>query len=339
MTTNTAAWLHEAQARPFQIKAAPLGVPAEGQILIKNHAVAINPIDGKMQSRAIYKLDYPTVLGGDVAGEVVSVGPGVTQYEPGDRVIGVAAVFEVKDTAAAGFQAYTVLDIHLTSKIGNDISYERAVVLPLGFSTASAGLFNKDFLNLRLPTQPAQDPTGEALLVWGGASSVGCNAIQLAVASGYQVITTASPGNFSLVERLGASQAFDYNSPTVVSELAEAFRGKVMVGVYDAIGGPACAPILEFLEQVDGVKFVATTIPGFPEPPQGVHFGHVYSLSIRSNDIGKAVWNDFLPQALEAGSFIPAPEPLVAGKGLESIQNAVDLVIKGVSARKVVVVL
>ena len=52
---------------------------------------------------------------------------------------------------------------------------------------------------------------------------------------------------------------------------------------------------------------------------------------------GKAIYKEFLPKALETGSFVPAPEPLVAGKELERVQEAVDLQQKGVSARKVVV--
>ncbi len=59
--------------------------------------------------------------------------------------------------------------------------------------------------------------------------------------------------------------------------------------------------------------------------------------SIRENQVAKAIWEDFLPRALEAGTFVPAPEPLVVGHGLEKIQEAVDVQMKGTSARKVVV--
>jgi hypothetical protein len=65
----------------------------------------------------------------------------------------------------------------------------------------------------------------------------------------------------------------------------------------------------------------------------------VFSPSIKDNHVGQAIFEDFLPKALEARTFIPAPEPLVVGKGLESIQGAVDLQCKGTSAKKVVVLL
>ena len=80
-----------------------------------------------------------------------------------------------------------------------------------------------------------------------------------------------------------------------------------------------------------------STKRGFPEPPEGVTLMPVFGLTIKNNEISKAIYEDFLPRALESGSFTPAPEPLVAGQGLESVQAAVDLQRSGVSAKKVIV--
>jgi hypothetical protein len=63
----------------------------------------------------------------------------------------------------------------------------------------------------------------------------------------------------------------------------------------------------------------------------------VFGLTVKDDETGKAIYEDFLPKALEAGSYKPAPEPLVVGQGLESIQAAVDLHRAGVSAQKIVV--
>ena len=82
---------------------------------------------------------------------------------------------------------------------------------------------------------PSHDPksSGKTLLVWGGSSSVGCCAIQLAVASGLKVVATCSSGNFELCRSLGASEVFDYKSETIVEDLIEALgRGKC-AGVYN----------------------------------------------------------------------------------------------------------
>ncbi|PVH86155.1 GroES-like protein [Cadophora sp. DSE1049] len=338
MPTNTAAWLTEAKSIPFTIKSAPLVSPGPNQILIKNHAIAINPIDGKLQYHAIYPIKYPTILGQDVAGEVVAVGPDVARFKAGDRVLGMTAGFVTGKDEEKGFQEYTILNVDVTSEIPESVPFENAVVLPLALATAASGLFNPDILNLNLPIEPAQKSSGKTLLVWGGASSVGSNAIQLAIAAGYEVIATASPKNFQYVKNLGAKEVFDYNTPSVVSDLVHAFEGKTSAGVFDAIGGAAWAPAIEFVEKT-GSKMVATVLAGFPDPPEGVEVKKVYAPSILSNNIGKAVFEDFLPKALEAGAYVTAPEPIVAGKGLEGIQVGVDLLRNAVSAKKVVVAL
>ncbi|PGH28174.1 hypothetical protein AJ80_00064 [Polytolypa hystricis UAMH7299] len=339
MESNTAAWITAAKAYPFEIKPAPLGIPREDQILVKNHAIAINPIDSKIQELALFPLPYPTILGQDVAGEVVAVGPHVTRFKKGDRVIGNAAGFATGRDEEKAFQAFTILWTNLTCEIPDSMPFEKAVVLPLGVTTAAAGLFQTDFLNLRLPTVHVQKSTGKTLLVWGGASSVGSNSIQLAVAAGYEVITTASLKNFASVKKIGASHVFDYNRGTVVSDLVSAAKGKTIVGVLDAIGGAAWAPSIEFIQQSTGVKLIATVTGGFPDPPEGVRMKHIFAPAIKDNHVGKAIFEGFLPEALRARMFDPAPEPLIAGEGLESVQSAVDIQRKGTSAQKVVVLL
>lgn len=337
MASNTAAWLTAAKAIPFEVKSAPLWEPAENEILVRNHAVAINPVDNSLQSLAFYPLNYPSILGQDVAGEVVAVGPNVTQFKKGDRVLGHAVGMATKRNQDNAFQAYTILRTNMVSEIPNSISFESAAVIPLGLSTAASGLFQDGFLNLQFPTEPPQKQTEKTLLIWGGASSVGSNAIQLAVAAGYEVITTASPKNFEYVKKLGASQVFDYNSSTVGDDLLNAFKGKTIAGALDCIGGPACQICVNVVHKSTGDKFVSTTKRGFADPPEGVTIKAIFGTTIKDNQVGKAVYRDFLPKALKAGTFVPAPEPLVAGKGLENVQAAVDLHKKGMSARKVVV--
>ena len=92
-------------------------------------------------------------------------------------------------SAEGAFQIYTVLLAHMASSIPSTLSYESASVLPLGVSTAACGLFQEDQPALQPPSALAKI-TGKTLLVWGGSTSVGSNAIQLAVAAGYEVFTT-----------------------------------------------------------------------------------------------------------------------------------------------------
>ena len=82
MPTNTAAWLLARQA-PLEVKSAPYPHPSESEIVVKNYAVAIDPVDWGIQQLGtlLFRwLKFPLILGGDLAGEVVEVGTGVSRF-------------------------------------------------------------------------------------------------------------------------------------------------------------------------------------------------------------------------------------------------------------------
>ncbi|KAI9660443.1 MAG: hypothetical protein M1821_009793 [Bathelium mastoideum] len=344
MASNVAAWQTAAKARPFEVKSAPYTSPGPNEIVVKNHAIAINPVDWGLQAWAIFPLQYPAVLGEDVAGEVVEVGSACSRLKAGDRVVGMALGVTVGRACESAFQKYTVLQENLAADIPSSLSFEKAAVLPLCLFTAIGGLFLKDHLGLQMPSISSK-ATDKTLLVWGGASSVGCNAIQLAVAAGYEVFTTASPKNFDFVKKLGASQVFDYNDSNVVDQLVDALKGKSMPGVFDSIGESAVIGFhgavdkcVEVASRCDCVKFVASTQP----PPEHLSDGEIKvkfidPMAVKDNGMGKAVFAEFLPRALAEGKFVAAPEPEVVGHGLESVQSGIDTWKKGVSAKKVVI--
>jgi NADPH:quinone reductase-like Zn-dependent oxidoreductase len=368
MPTNKALYLPFKKAPNFEVKSAPYPTAPLDRIVVKNHAIAINPADWILQEKGDFIftwLKYPCVFGSDVAGEVVEVGKKVTGFQVGDRVLGYAIGLDekVNDAAEGAFQEYTVLRPHLTSHIPDSLSYEKACVLPLGVATAAAALFRKDQLGLDLPTiNPVSK--GKTIIVWGGSSSVGSNAIQLGVAAGYEVFTTASPSNFEYVTKLGASKVFDYRSKTVVADMITAMKGKTAASALSCgtRGAEACMAILD---KSNGSKFIS--MANFPAPEKepesfvllrticfiatwmisfkpkslfkGIKSNFLFATTVAYNEVGKAVYMGLLPKALEKGTYIAAPEPHVFGKGVESIEEAVYLQKKGVSARKVVVTL
>lgn len=337
MVPNTAAYLTATKAS-LDIKESPLPKPKEFELVIRTRAVAINPVDywQQMMGPDVFKwLSYPAILGYDVAGEVEATGSGVTKFKAGDRVAGL--------TSSGGFQEHVVLSEHMASAIPDSLAYESAAVLPMGVSVATKALFHKDHLNMDLPPAAGSPaPKGQTVLVWGGATSVGSNAIQLATAAGYEVVTTASPHNFDYCRRLGASQVFDYSSPAVKDELVAAFRGKVVAGAV-ANGGivPATYPgIVEACAAVvlstEGSKTLAMTmVPAFPIP-EGVEAKFVNELR-HDEQLASEIFHGFLPSALAAGGYAVAPEAEVVGKGLNAIQGAMDTLKQGVSAKKIVV--
>ena len=372
MPTNTAAWLVAKQTK-LEVKPAPYTQPREGEIVVKNYAMAVNPLDWVIQiagTIAFSWLKYPFILGADLAGEVVEVGKGVTRFSVGDRVLGHAVGTDKKRNSAAegAFQEYTVVLAHMAAPIPSTMPYENAAVLPLALSTAACGLFQKDQLGLQYPSMVPK-PTGTTLLIWGGSTSVGSNAIQLAVAAGYEVITTASPRNFTYVKGLGASQVFDYNNKTVVKDIIEAFKGKTIAGAL-AIGTGSAETCSDIVHTCNGNKFVSIASQSISFENLPLHQGmswqlfqlilrllwsnalmqvtfrmrhirtkFIFGSTLMDNEVSKVIYEDFLPQALADGCYVAAPEPVVIGKGLDYVQGGLDAQKQGVSAKKVVIVL
>lgn len=369
MTTNEAAWQPFQKAATLKVGTAPY-TPASGDmVVVKNAAVAINPIDWLIQSRGdimFTYLKYPFILGSDIAGEVVEVGKDVSRFHIGDRVLGLgrASSKDINDPAQGGFQHYCLIHQKFLCAIPSGLSYENASVIPLAFATASAGLFGTAQLGLQLPAEPARPATGKTLIVWGGSTSVGCNAIQLAIAAGYEVFSTSSPKNFEYLKSLGASRVFDYRSPTVVDNMIRALKGKITAGAL-SIGSGAAEHCMKILDKSSGDKFVSmATFPVPGKEPQvlvlprtaayfiswlmaykfkgmmkGIKSNLIDINPVINSGIGKHVFEDFLPSALRAGSFSPAPQSEVVGHGLESVQEGFNLQRKGVSAKKLVITL
>lgn len=162
MPTNTAAWLG-AKGAKLAVKPAPYTHPHENEIVVKNHAVAINPLDWIIQvagSIAYRWIKYPFILGADLAGEVVEVGTAVTRFKVGDRVLGhaVGTDNDRNSPAEGAFQEYTVLLAQMAAPIPGTMPYASAAVLPLGLSTAACGLFQKDLRRCTIPLRPRNRP-------------------------------------------------------------------------------------------------------------------------------------------------------------------------------------
>lgn len=381
--TNHAAYIHKARAYPLVIREAPYTELEPNAIRVRVHALAINPIDHILQTQGTSLgfpwLKYPLVLGSDVAGTVVEIGESVRNFSIGDRVLGQCLGTDKthvnSQNAEAGFQEYSVLQANMTSTIPETLSFEQACVVPLGLSTAICGLFQQDYLGMELPKPGKVIPKSQAVLIWGGSTSVGTCAIQLAAASGYDVITTCSPKNYDYCRSLGAKHCFDYNSPTTGRDILAALQDQVCVGAL-AIGvnsALACVDILskhDFKSSKDEItqparKFVsAVSGPELVSPEEtlatvrtisrflafgvsliyktwrhNIGWKFVLGTNPAKNEVGKAMYNEYLPAALKSGQFEALPEAKVVGHGLEKVQEAMDILKGGVSARKLVVTL
>ncbi|WP_116083612.1 zinc-binding alcohol dehydrogenase family protein [Tropicimonas sp. IMCC34011] len=373
MSSNAAAWL-VAPHELLTVADAPLVQPEPGQIRLRARAVAINPVDRFKQKmgRPLYGWrEYPMILGFDVAGEVEAVGPGVTRFAPGDRVVALATGMEKSRNrnAEAAFQLFPIVRADLSAPIPDDMSYEAAAVLPLALSTAACGLFAEDQLGLSRPGATPEDQ-GQTVLIWGGSTSVGCSAIQLAKAAGYRAVTTASPANFDYLKRLGADDVLDYAGPDAAGRVARALRGHEVAGAI-AMGAGSARACIEVLGVSAGSRKVAMAtfppvdIDALPDRPgpwtlmtrmlprmvagmaglsvaakrRGVARSTIWGTALMDTDLGPATFESFLPHALASGQIVAAPPPLIAGHGLEAIEPGFERQKQGVSAAKIVVTL
>lgn len=139
-------------------------------------------------------------MGWDIAGEVVEVGEGVTQFAVGDEVYGMPR-FPNEAKAYSEYITSPAEDLALKPK---KMTYQEAAGIPLAGLTAWQAMFETAHLQ-----------AGQTILITGGAGGVGHYAIQLAKWKGAKVITTTSTHNVEFVRALGADVVIDYTRETM----------------------------------------------------------------------------------------------------------------------------
>lgn len=218
------AYLVDSPGAPFRCGEIPRPVPAAGQVLIRVHASGLNPLDTKIRlGKAEHaKQPLPAVLGLDMAGTIEEVTPGVTAFQPGDKVFGmVGGVGGLQGTLAEFIAADAAL---LARKPGN-LSMREAAALPLATITAWEGLVDRAHVH-----------SGQTVLVHAGTGGVGHIAVQIARAFGAEVFATVSPEKAEIVRGFGATP-IDYRRFSVDQYVAEHTRGRGFDIVYDTVGG------------------------------------------------------------------------------------------------------
>ncbi|OLN85193.1 Zinc-type alcohol dehydrogenase-like protein C2E1P3.01-like protein 4 [Colletotrichum chlorophyti] len=205
-------------------KSVPVPEPASNQALVKVAYVAQNPTD--IQSLDSNAFGEGAVLGCDFVGTVERTGNQVSRLSEGDTVAGLIWGGEIK--GVGGYSEYSLADEKISFRVPKNISPEEAATLPLASMTAWLALFSKDCLAI------PRNGGSETVLIWGGSSSVGLYAIQIATLQGFNVIATCSPRHFELAKSLGAQHVFDYHDDNVVEAIKKAAPG--LKYVFDTIG-------------------------------------------------------------------------------------------------------
>ncbi|GLQ91280.1 NAD(P)-dependent alcohol dehydrogenase [Dyella acidisoli] len=226
----------------MQLQDFALAEPGHGEVTVKIRFAAINPIDWKVRNghlKMVTGKAFPRAMGSDFSGIVISVGPGVTRFKPGDAVFGLA---RLKESGALGHAVITS-ETFLAKKPDN-VPFEDAACLGTPGVTAWNGLVDK-----------AKLTAGKRVFINGCAGAVGEAAVQMARMLGATISGSCSAGSMERARSIGVQTVYDYRT-TALLELSERFDV-----VYDTAATMATDVGLGLLRQ-DGVFLDINPTPG-----------------------------------------------------------------------------
>ena len=203
----------------MRLSQAPLPKPAKGEVLVKVEAAGVNRPDvAQRQGTYPPPKDASPILGLEIAGEVVALGEGVTEFKLGDKVCALAN--------GGGYAQYCTVPAGQALPFPKGYDAVKAAALPETFFTRWANLF-----------QMAGLTEGESVLIHGGTSGIGTTAIQLAKAFGAEVYATAgSAEKCEACVKLGAKRAINYREEDFAEVVKAETGGKGVDVVLDMIG-------------------------------------------------------------------------------------------------------
>jgi len=215
---------------PEQLRLTTRPVPlcAEGEVLVRVAAAGVNRPD-VMQRQGRYPpppgaSDLP---GLEIAGEIAAIGPGVSGFKLGDRVLALLA--------GGGYAEYALAAAPLCLPVPEGVTMIEAAAIPETYFTVWTNLFQRGGCK-----------SGDTVLVHGGTSGIGTTAIQLASAWGARVFATAgSPDKCRACERLGAVRGIDYKTEDFVEVVRGATEGRGVDLILDMVAGSYVARNIE----------------------------------------------------------------------------------------------
>jgi NADPH:quinone reductase len=198
----------------------PVPAPGPGEVLIRVAAAGVNRPD-VVQRRGMYPPPpgAPTILGLEVAGEIVQLGEGVSTWQIGDRVCALVA--------GGGYAEYCAAPAGQCLPVPPSLTMVEAAAMPETLFTVWTNLFERAYV-----------VEGDTALVHGGTSGIGTMAIALCKLFGVKIIVTAgSDEKCAQAKALGAHHAINYNTQDFVAEVATITGGKGVQAVLDMVGG------------------------------------------------------------------------------------------------------
>ncbi len=222
----------------------PTPQPQEGEVLVKVAATSANRLD-LFQRLGSYPVppDASDILGLDIAGTVVALGPGASGWSVGDEVCALVT--------GGGYAEYCPAAAEVCLQVPKGLDIGEAAALPETFFTVWSNVFDRVGLK-----------SGENFLVHGGSSGIGTTAIQLAANFGARVFATAGTAEkCKACEELGAERAINYNDEDFAEIVTEATGGAGVDVILDVVAGAYVGRNLQALA-VDGRVVTIATLGG-----------------------------------------------------------------------------
>jgi len=194
----------------LKLEEVPTPKPAAGQVLVRIHAVGVNPYDTYMRAGTYaVKPPLPYTPGSDAAGVIETIGDGVKKVKPGDRVY-------TAKTVSGAYAEYTLALEEQVHSLSEKISFGQGAGVWVPCGTAYHALHHS-----------AEAHASETVLVHGASGGVGIAAVQMARAMGLTVFGTAGTSKgVELVKREGAHQVFDHSKAGYQEEILKATGGR-----------------------------------------------------------------------------------------------------------------
>jgi NADPH:quinone reductase-like Zn-dependent oxidoreductase len=289
MNTMRAIRLHEFGGPDvLRYETVPFPEPKPGELLIRVHAVGVNPPDwylrdGYRQQRLpadlMPSIPLPAIPGSDVSGVVAAVAPDVDGFSVGDDVFGMLRFPSFGDSAAyAEYVCAPASDVALKPP---GVDHVHAAAVPMSGLTAWQFLIDVGHDAPNPLQQQAHRPVpldGRRVLVNGAAGGVGHLALQLATWRGAHVIAVASGGHEAFLRELGADEVVDYTKVRPEDVVRDVDL------VVDTVGGPTTGRFLPTLKR-GGALF--PVFPGFADHDEAATRGVTVSMTQVRSDGGQ----------------------------------------------------
>lgn len=249
--------------------------PGEGEIQVRVAAAGLNFPDSLIiQNKYQMKPPLPFVPGGEFAGTVTAVGPGVEGFAVGDRAASL--------TVTGGFAEYAVALAEKSTHVPETMDLETAAIFAFAYGTSHHAF-----------KQRARLRPGETVLVLGASGGVGLAAVEIAKAMGATVIAGASSAEKLAIARAhGADELINYSAQDLKTTVKDLTGGRGVDVVYDPVGDALAEPAFRSIGWEGRYLVIGFAGGGIPAIPLNLPL-------VKGASIVGVFWGDFVTRSPE----------------------------------------